>query len=111
MGILTFDREAFREIIDDYRDMADHSDADSAWWAVHCEEPGPIGRATVTFPGVSLAGELEADIDYYIGMGTDYGAFMASVLGSILRRVRFTGARTVTEYLDRRAAMDADGDR
>ena len=111
MGILTFDREAFRELIDQYNGPDDHSDEDVAWWAEHSETPAPIGTATVTFPAVTLAGELEADIDYYIGMATDYGDFMAGVLGSILRRVRFTGARTVGEYLDRRAAMDAEGGR
>jgi hypothetical protein len=83
---------------------------DAAWWTEEtCDTLTPLAHEPCPGPTFGLAGWIEHEAARYREIGTDAARLVYDLLWGLAREIRFVEAKTPAEYLDRLAAVEAEG--
>jgi hypothetical protein len=82
---------------------------DAAWWTEQVADTlTPLTHEPCPGPHFGLAGWIEHEAARYLEIGTDAASLVYDRLWGLAREIRFTGAKTPAEYLNRIAAVEAE---
>jgi hypothetical protein len=83
--------------------------SDAAWWTEQVADTlTPLAHEPCPGPTFGLAGWIEHEAARYLEIGTDAASLVYDLLWKLAREIRFVGANTPGEFLDRLAAVEAE---